>query len=99
AIFNINCDYTNNSTISIFNQIYRKPLVKEYGFIFQVALIKRMKQCMAGTICSSTSTRCLTTLTEILRLTAKGALINTTILSARKWQAHMFQFEHSFWTY
>src|SRR5690606_28173938 len=54
AVFDADCDHTNNGAVLVLNQIDCIPLVEERGARFQVGLIKRVQQRMPGSVGSST---------------------------------------------
>ncbi|KUT60939.1 succinate dehydrogenase, partial [Escherichia coli] len=93
--FDAQCGTTDHCAILVFHQIQRIPLGENGGVVFQVLLIKRVQQCVTGTVGSRRST-CRLLAAEVFRLTAKRTLIDTTIIKTRERQAHMFQFQNRF---
>lgn len=63
--------------------------------VFQVLLIKRVQQCVTGTV-SRRRSACRLLAAEVFRLTAKRTLIDTTIIKTRERQAHVFEFQNRF---
>lgn len=63
--------------------------------VFQVLLIKRVQQCVTGTV-SCCRSACRLLAAEVFRLTAKRTLIDTTIIETRERQAHVFEFQNRF---
>ncbi|BAK10574.1 conserved hypothetical protein conserved hypothetical protein [Pantoea ananatis AJ13355] len=97
AGFHADCRTAYDGTVVIFDQIQCIPFGEDSGFIFQVLLIQRMQQCVAGTVGRCGSTRRLLT-AEVFRLTTKRTLINAAVIKTGEGQAHVLQFQNRFRT-
>ena len=89
-------DHTTDITLIVLDQFRGIPLVVELGAVLQVLLIQGVQQRVTGTVSSSTGTSSLTTFTEVLGLTTKRALVDTTFFGTGERQTHMIQLEHRF---
>ena len=93
--FDAQCGTTHNGTIGIFHQVQRIPLGENSGVVFQILLIKRVQQCVTGTVSRRCGT-CRLLAAEVFRLTAKRTLIDGPILQTGERQPHVVQFQNRF---
>ena len=87
---------THHGAILVFYQIGCIPLIEEDRIVLHVALIQGVQQGVAGAVRRSTGAGCLASLTIVLGLAAEGALVDPTLLGARKRQAHVLKLEYCF---
>ena len=88
-------DDARHRTILIRDEIDREPLRQEGGVGLEILLVERMQQGVSGPVRRSAGARRLTTLAEVLRLSAKGTLVDAACLGSRERQPHVLELEDS----
>jgi hypothetical protein len=93
AGFDADRDDANHGTILVLHEIGGKPLVEEHGLVLDVVLVERVQQRVPRAVRRGAGARRLPALAEILRLPAKGTLVDTALFRTRERQPHVLEFE------
>ena len=92
AVLDIDRGDAGDGAVLIDDEVDDVPLVEKHGVVFQIALVERVQQGVAGAVGRGAGSRRLPTLAEILRLAAEGPLVDSAIGGAGEGQAHVFEF-------
>ena len=90
-------DDPGHRPILVFHQIHGEPFVEEYGLVLHVVLVEGMQQRVTGSVRRGAGSGGLATFTEILRMSAKGTLVDAPLLGAGKGQTHVLELEDGLW--
>ncbi|KAH3663545.1 hypothetical protein OGAPHI_004946 [Ogataea philodendri] len=81
----------------VHQQVHGKELDEVVGVVSERLTVQSVQKSVTGSVCNGTSSVCLTTLTELLGLTAKGSLVNLSLLRSREWKTVVFQLDNRVW--